>query len=97
MRHLAHLSGDFQAIGARHLDVHQHHIEDLAAQQVQGRGAIAGDLRLRAHALKQLAGHLLVDEVVFHQEDAGVLQGQGVQCGGGHGGQGLGLGVARLA
>ena len=58
----------------RHLEVHQHHIKGRLLgthfQQLAGCGAMRSDSHDGACLLEHLAGNLLVDGVVFHQQDA---------------------------
>jgi len=69
---LANFMGGFKAVHDRHLDIHQHHIElrcrmthCVDTQLTIGRQRHAGPLRR-----EQFFSDLLVDEVVFHHQDA---------------------------
>ena len=63
----------FIAVHHRHLQVHQHHAEMPGRTRVDMRYtflSVAGDIDLHATALHQFYRKLLVDWVVFHQQDA---------------------------
>jgi hypothetical protein len=59
-----------QAIHLRHLHVHQHQVKFLCLQGVQSFSAIERYDDLMALSLEQPRGYLLVDQVVFDEQDA---------------------------
>ena len=63
-----------QAIHQRHLHVHQHAVELRLAQQVKRLFAIVGQADGGARFFQQFQRHLLVEGVVFHQQDARMLE-----------------------
>lgn len=83
-----------QPIHHGHLHVHQHRINQVRAieHRLHALGAVVGHADLGTFAFQQLAGHLAVVGVVFHQQQAPARQaqrgGQGLQ---GHGGAGIGV------
>ena len=69
---LADFGGGAVAVHHRHLDVHQHDIEagPLAQRRVHAFAPVVGERDGGAFAAQQFVGHLSVDGVVFHHEDA---------------------------
>ena len=88
----ADVAGRFQAVHQRHLHVHQHAVEGGLAQQVERFLAVGRQAHRRAHVFQHLQRDLLVEGVVLHQQDAGVLE-RGNDGGGLGGGQQFGGGV----
>ena len=66
----------FQAVHARHLDVHQHQAGRRVLAQVQRFLAIARELRLQAHQRQEFQRHHLVDRVVLDQQHEGLARGR---------------------
>ncbi|MCW0438435.1 hypothetical protein NB723_003399 [Xanthomonas sacchari] len=64
--------GRLQAIHARHLHVHHHHVEDLAAvaHALHARQAVLGQRHLRALGAQQFLGHLPVQRIVLDHQHA---------------------------
>jgi len=65
----ADFAGGFVAVHLGHLDVHQDEIVGLGVASSDGLVAVAGDIRAVTKALKEADGDLLVDGVVFDEED----------------------------
>ena len=65
-----------QAIEHGHLHVHQHQVIGLwrVAQQIDRFLSVVGQLHHSPFARQQLLRHLLVDEVVFHHQQAHAIQ-----------------------
>ena len=85
----------FQPAHHRHLQVHQHGAVGLrpgGAQQVQRLLAVLGDVHPCTGGLQQFLGDLLVDVVVFGQQQAQAGQGLRLTRGLHHGGQLFGRG-----
>ncbi len=65
------------AVHHRHLQIHQHHVEARSArreQVVHRLLAVVGDVDRRADAFEQFHGDLLVDLVVFGQQNPRAAQ-----------------------
>ena len=65
-----------QAVQARHLHVHQHHVVAGLACPLHGGLAVVGHRHLGALGAQQLQRHFLVDRVVFGQQHLQPQQGQ---------------------
>ena len=61
--------GRGQAVHHRHLQVHQHEVEGILLQQIQGFLAVVCDHRGQAHAVEQRDGQFLVHLVVFDEQN----------------------------
>ncbi len=66
---LAQLPGGGQPIHHRHLHVHQDQVVGSLGRHIQCDGTIAGHAHFGAHRLQQLQRHLLIELVVFRQQD----------------------------
>ena len=80
---LAEAPGGLVAVHDRHLHVHEHRVESARDHGIHRLLAVGGHGDRDPHGGQDLAGHLPVDVVVLHQQDAGP----------GQGGPGPGLGV----
>lgn len=88
---LAQQPGGGQAIHHRHLHVHQDQVVVGLGHHLQRDGAIAGDADISADRPQQLQRHLLIELVVFRQQDPepveavvmgrlGWFEGEGLAC-----------------
>jgi hypothetical protein len=66
--------GGLVAVHLGHLQVHQDHLVLALLELVDGLNAVFGNLDLHAPLLQEFADHQLVHLVVFHQQDARVVQ-----------------------
>ena len=75
--------GGAEAVEHRHLQVHQHGVEAgrLAPQPIERQLAVAGQLHRGALGAQQFLRHLLVDEVVLHQQQAQAAQARRARTG----------------
>ncbi len=82
-RHLTDLRSRFIAVHLGHLDIHQHQIEGMPLQHRQRILAVARRADQQPHVLQQLARHLLIDQVVFNQQDVAgeTVLHRGSRCG----------------
>jgi len=75
--------GRFQSIHFGHLYVHKDEVELFFSELVQHFFSVLGDLGVIAHFVQYDPGKLLVDDIVFGQEDPeGVFSGKYGQWGG---------------
>ena len=70
---LADPAGRSVTVHDRHLHVHEHTVETARRQLGQRLLPVIGDLHQEACLLQKLAGYLLIDFVVLHQQDARAL------------------------
>ena len=79
--------GSFKPVELGHLDVQQHEVEPLAGEVIQALPAAQGGHRLPTAPLDHVDHHLLVDEVIVHEQDArnGTRRTGGRTSGRGHG------------
>ena len=59
-----------QALGHRHLHVHQHQVVGGLAHPVYGLAAVFGEIDVQPDTEQQFAGHFAVDRVVIDEQDA---------------------------
>ena len=65
-----------QAVEHRHLHVHQNGVVVAGLHLVDRNASVVGDVHLQPHFVKEGGGHLLIEQVVFDQQNAGALQGR---------------------
>ena len=68
----ADVPGCLESVHFRQLDVHQHQVVSVPAHRLDRLPAVSGDVHSQAEALQHGDGHLLVDLVVFHQENLAI-------------------------
>ena len=74
LRQLADAACGFEAVHHRHVQVHQHRVERLLLHLLQRLLAVVGQTYAQAGTAQEFACHLLVEFVVFHQQDVRAAQ-----------------------
>ena len=64
----AELASRFVSVHLRHLAIHEYRVEILISKSLQSFDSIRGDMNLRALALQQPRGQLLIYWVVFREK-----------------------------
>jgi hypothetical protein len=66
-------SGCGKAVHFRHLQIHQHDVKrgrrNTLSEELDGLGPVTGDRDIRSFTLQELRSHLLVDLVVFDEQN----------------------------
>ncbi len=70
----------FQSIHDRHLQVHQHEVVRALRGALHAQRAVLGELDVNARRAEQFEGHLLIELVVFDEQDARTLQSSKISC-----------------
>ncbi len=64
-----------QAVHHRHLHIHQHQVVSSGERHFEGFLTVAGNFDDKAFILQDFAGDLLIEQVVFRQQDAAAGDG----------------------